>query len=85
MGEPVGRGSSYRHCPDCGVDVPVERKFPRTTLILSVLMVLSLLVTAILYPRILFLFILLPVGLGMWRKAEHCAMCGRRLPRVNPP
>ncbi len=80
MDETSKSGALYRHCPDCGADVPVERRFPRSTLILSVLMVLSLLVTVIFYPRIIFLFILLPVGFGLWRKADYCAVCGRRLP-----
>lgn len=74
----------YRYCPDCGVEVPVKRRFPGATLALLGLMVLSFLATALLHPRFIFLFLLLPFGLGLWRRREHCAVCGRRLSRVTP-
>jgi hypothetical protein len=60
--------------------VPVERGLPGIMLLLLMLMAVSLLVTALFFPRFVFLFILLPFGFGLWRRAEHCSVCGRRLP-----
>jgi hypothetical protein len=73
----------YRYCPYCQAEVPVERRFPKAVLFLLTLAAVSLLFTALLYPRLIFLFIFLPFGFGLWRRAEHCAVCGRRLPSVK--
>ena len=75
----------YRHCPTCRAEVPVERRFPRILLFLLMLMAVSVLVTALFFPRFIFLFIFLPFGLRLWRRQEHCGVCGRRLPPTNRP
>ena len=79
-GKALRDGSSYRHCPNCRADVAVERRIPKITLLLVLLAAVSLLVTVILFPRFVFLFLFLPFGFGLWRKADCCARCGRRLP-----
>ncbi len=75
---------TYRHCPHCRAEVPVERRFPRFLLFLLTLMAVSVLVTVLLFPRFVFLFILLPFGFGRLRRAEYCGVCGRRLPPADP-
>lgn len=70
----------YRHCPYCQTEMPVQRRVPGSVLSLLALTVVSLLVTALLYPRLIFLLVFLPVGFGLWRRAEYCAGCGRRIP-----
>jgi hypothetical protein len=63
----------------------VERRVSRITLAVWVLMAASILVTLFLYPRIIFLFIFLPLGFRFWRRSAHCGVCGGRLPAVMSP
>lgn len=74
---------SYRHCPTCQAEVPVERRFPKVLICLLVLMALSFLLTALFFPGFIFLFIFLPFGFRFWRRREHCGVCGRSLPRSH--
>ena len=76
----MAKTSYHRHCPSCEADVPLERRLPGILLLLLLLMAVSLLVTALFFPRFVFLFIFLPFGFRLWRRAEYCAVCGRRLP-----
>ena len=75
---------TYRHCPTCRAEVPVERRFPKILLFLLALMAVSVLVTVFFFPRLIFLFIFLPFGFGRLRRAEYCGLCGTRLPPANP-
>ncbi len=75
--------SPYRYCPYCKTEVPVERKAPKVLLLLLCLMAVSILITVLFFPRFVFLFLVLPFGFGLWRRSEHCAICGRRLPPVG--
>lgn len=79
----MSTGSPYRYCPNCQAHVPVVRRFPKLVLFLFLLMALSLLGTALLYPRLILLFLFLPFGFGLWRRAEHCGVCGKRLPTAE--
>jgi len=71
--------SGYRYCDHCKTPVPVERRFPKTTLVLLLLMLVSAVITLLAFPRFIFIFILLPFGLGLWKRAEYCTICGRRI------
>lgn len=75
---------SYRHCPFCGTQVPVEMKFPRISLALLALMAASVALTLWLFPRFVLIFIFLPLGLGLWRRRAHCSICGRPIPGQRP-
>ena len=81
--------STYRHCDHCKAFVPVTRKLPKASLVLILLSLLSAIITLMFFTRFIFIFIFLPFGFGLWRKAEYCAMCGGRIrpggsPRANP-
>jgi hypothetical protein len=79
-GEVVTNATGYRYCPSCGVEVPAEQRVPRIMIFLMMLMAVSLIATAFLFPRFIFLFIFLPFGFRLWRRQMHCGACGRRLP-----
>jgi hypothetical protein len=83
MEEVLSNALPYRHCPYCQTEVTVERRFPRAVLFLLAMTAVSLLITALLFPRFIFLFVFLPFGFGLWRRAEYCAGCGRRVPSVK--
>jgi hypothetical protein len=76
----VAQTSYCRHCPSCEADVPVERRFPGIAFFLLALIAVSLLVTVLCFPRLIFLFIFLPFGLRLWGRAEYCSVCGKRIP-----
>ena len=77
----MNSGSRVRYCPSCDADVPAERRLSGILFLLLLLMGISAVLTAIFFPRFIFLFLFLPVGFGIWRRVEHCSLCGRRLPR----
>jgi len=79
----VTKTSCHRYCPSCEADVPVERRLPGIMLLLLILMAVSLLVTALCFPRFIILFIFLPFGFRLWRRAEYCTVCGKRLPHMT--
>lgn len=73
--------TAHAYCPRCGAEVPVERRFPRAGVLLVLLMLVSVAITLLFFPRFVFLFLVLPFGFGLWRKQPHCARCGQRLRR----
>ena len=75
--------NSYGQCPFCGTEVPVERRFPKATVLLLLLMAASIVATLLFFPRFLFLFIFLPIGFGLWKRAAFCTICGKRIPRSS--
>jgi predicted nucleic acid-binding Zn ribbon protein len=72
-------GTEYRYCDHCKTMVPVTRKMSRAALLLLALMLASAAVTLAFFPRFIFIFIFLPFGWGIWKKASYCTVCGRRI------
>jgi hypothetical protein len=79
----VRKARVYRRCPYCQMKVTVERRVRRSAVLPLVVTAASLLVTVLLYPQRVFLFVFLPVGFGLWRRAEYSAGCGRRIPSAR--
>ncbi len=71
--------TGYRYCEYCKTVVPYTRRMPKAALALLLLMLASAIVTLIFFPRFIFIFIILPFGWGIWKKAEYCSICGRRI------